>query len=56
MLKQPNLSARIGVKSLFGRHIEATNPVSQDLGEVVVGWCWRPFAKVSNQSGQPGLG
>ena len=39
-LKQPNLSARIGVKSLLGgvgAKFEATKPVSQDWGKVVVG-------------------
>ena len=50
-LKQANLSARIGVKSLLGgagaefqargvgAEFEATKPVSQDWGKVVVGRC-----------------
>ena len=43
-LKQPNPSARIGVKSLLGgvgAKFEATKPVSQDWAKVVVGRCWR---------------
>ena len=40
-MKQPNLSAKIGVKSCgrWWRHLEATRPVSQDRGKVVVGSC-----------------
>ena len=39
-LKQPHPSAKIGVKSLLGgvgAKFEATKPVSQDWGKVVVG-------------------
>ena len=54
MLKQPNLSARIGVTSLSGgagAHFKPTKPVSQDWGKVAVpGWCWGPF-----KSKQPNL-
>ena len=51
---EPNISARIGVKSLFEgswRHFEATDLVSQDWGKVVVRSCWRHFEVC-----QPGLG
>ena len=46
ILKQPNLSARTGVKSLWknaGTMFEATKPVSHDWGNIVVGQCWREF-------------
>ena len=39
-MKQPHPSAKIGVKSLLGgvgAKFEATKPVSQDWGKVVVG-------------------
>ena len=45
-LKQPNLSARIGVNFFVGRcwcHFEAAKPVSQDWGKFVVGRCWYHF-------------
>ena len=57
-LKQPNLSARIGVKSLLGgagAKFEATKPVSQDCGKVVVGRCCAKFEKQPNLSARIGV-
>ena len=48
---------RIGVKSLLGgvgSKFEATKPVSQDWGKVVVGRYWLQVG--SSQTCQPGLG
>ena len=52
VLKQANLSARIGVKLL--PYSEASKPVSQDWGKVV-GRCWRLFLKQANLSARMGV-
>ena len=58
-LKQPNLSARIGVKSLLGgvgAKFEATKPVSQDWGKVVVGAKFEATELVSQDWGKVVVG
>ena len=56
ILKQANLSARIGVKLLGGAGAlpEASKPVSQDWGKVV-GRCWRLILKQANLSARIGV-